>query len=32
MVRRLEERYPDHMIVPAHDRGAAEPLRRANAG
>ncbi len=30
MVRQLEERYPDLAILPAHDPGAAERLRRAN--
>lgn len=32
MVRRLKERYPDLAILPAHDPGAAERLRRANDG
>ena len=30
MVRQLKERYPDLAILPAHDPGAAERLRRAN--
>ena len=30
MVRGLKERYPDLAILPAHDPGAAERLRRAN--
>jgi glyoxylase-like metal-dependent hydrolase (beta-lactamase superfamily II) len=30
MVRRLKERYADLVILPAHDPGAAERLRRAN--
>ena len=32
MVLRLKERHPDLVILPAHDPGAAERLRRANAG
>ena len=32
MVMRLKERHPDLVILPAHDPGAAERLRRANAG
>jgi len=32
MVRQLKERYPDLAILPAHDPGAAERLRRANDG
>lgn len=32
MVRQLKERYPDLVILPAHDPGAAERLRRANGG
>lgn len=31
MVRQLKERYPDLPILPAHDPGAADRLRRANA-
>jgi N-acyl homoserine lactone hydrolase len=31
MVRRLKARYPDLVILPAHDAGAAERLRRASA-
>ena len=30
LVRRLKERFPDLVILPAHDPGAAERLRRAN--
>jgi N-acyl homoserine lactone hydrolase len=30
MVLRLVERHPDLVILPAHDPGAAERLRRAN--
>jgi glyoxylase-like metal-dependent hydrolase (beta-lactamase superfamily II) len=30
--RRLKERYPDLVILPAHDPGAAERLRQANWG
>jgi glyoxylase-like metal-dependent hydrolase (beta-lactamase superfamily II) len=30
MVRGLKERHPDLVILPAHDPGAAERLRRAN--
>jgi glyoxylase-like metal-dependent hydrolase (beta-lactamase superfamily II) len=30
MVRRFKERYADLVILPAHDPGAAERLRRAN--
>jgi hypothetical protein len=30
MVRGLKERYLDLAILPAHDPGAAERLRRAN--
>jgi hypothetical protein len=29
MVRKLKERVPDLVILPAHDPGAAERLRRA---
>jgi glyoxylase-like metal-dependent hydrolase (beta-lactamase superfamily II) len=32
MVLRIKERYPDLVILPAHDPGAADRLRRANAG
>jgi glyoxylase-like metal-dependent hydrolase (beta-lactamase superfamily II) len=32
MVRRLMEHHPDLVILPAHDPGAAERLRRANGG
>lgn len=31
LVRQLKEHYPDLVILPAHDAGAAERLRRANA-
>jgi len=30
MVRQLTERHPDLVVLPAHDPGAAERLRRAN--
>jgi len=30
LVLELKERYPDLVILPAHDPGAAERLRRAN--
>ena len=30
MVRTLKERFPDLVILPAHDPSAAERLRRAN--
>jgi glyoxylase-like metal-dependent hydrolase (beta-lactamase superfamily II) len=32
MVRRLMEHHPNLVILPAHDPGAAERLRRANGG